>query len=81
MADRVTMRGSDVRVRSLLRAMEAFRTKRRATQAELCALADLHPNTVGRYTKLLQEGGWIKPAGFAEKPHFGCTPIVWEWVA
>lgn len=73
--------GNNHRINSLLRAMETFRQQRRATQADIAALAELHPNTVSKYTRLLSRRGWIKPAGTLETGERGTLSIVWEWCA
>lgn len=71
---------NNARISALLRAMKAYRAQRRATQADVAALAELHPNTVSKYTQLLNRRGWIKPAGFAETSgERGPAAIVWEW--
>lgn len=69
------------RINSLLRAMETYRAQRRATQSDVAALAELHPNTVSKYTQLLNRRGWIKPAGVAEAGERGQAAIIWEWCA
>lgn len=69
------------RISAFLRAMEAFRGQRRATQSDVAALAELHPNTVSKYTRLLSRRGWIRPAGTLDTGVRGGSPIVWEWCA
>lgn len=69
------------KVEAVLRAMEAFRKLKRATQADVAVHSELHPNTISRYTQLLNQRGWITPVGSVPTGKRGGPSLVWEWRA